>query len=551
MRRSVRFALALILGPTVPCRAQSGLAPDQVRRIDSVFAVWDSPRSPGCAVGVSNAGDMAFSKGYGQAMFEPAFPITPATVFNIGSTSKQFVAFAILLLADRGKLSLDEDVRRYVSEVPRFKSPITIRHLVHHTSGLRDYASLLSLMGWQQGDQYDERRFLSLIGAQRDLNFPPGSKYLYSNTGFVLLATIVSRVSGMSWVDFADREIFAPLGMTRTMVRRDAALAYPGLAQAYGAGPAGVMRRILPNHDIVGSTAVLTTVGDLARWERNFYQPVVGTSGLLARMHERFVLSTGDTIGYASGLMIERYRGLPLVAHAGGTGAYTAQFLRFPDQRTAVSVLCNAAGAAADGLAHVVADIALGGAFPERRVGGRDTTTFAADSALLADYVGPFVSAGDAVILLERRGNGIVWKLGRTAIPLVIRAKDLFVFGSDTAWIKRDAKGRVTHLERRGDYGPNVRFIRTAGSTVRPRAARYVGTYYSPELDRTWWVSARGDSLFLRRRDFGEVPIAPMFADGFLADGATLRFVGAAGPARELLVSNGRALRVRFARVSR
>src|SRR5262249_45527448 len=254
------------------------------------------------------------------------------------------------------------------------------------------------------------------IGAQRELNFPPWSRYLYSNTGFVLLATIVSRVSGQSWADFADREIFGPLGMSRSMVRRDAALASPGLALAYGPGPKSVMRRTLPNPDIVASTGVLTTVDDLARWERNFYQPQVGTAAILDRMHERFTLTSGESIGYASGLMIERFRGLPMVAHAGGTGAYTAQLLRFPEQRMAVTVLCNAAGASADNLARWAAAIVLQSVMPERRP-GRDTTTYAAEPNGLGDYAGTYVSSDDGVMQLERRGTAFVWKVGRLAIP--------------------------------------------------------------------------------------------------------------------------------------
>ncbi|MEO8448367.1 MAG: serine hydrolase domain-containing protein [Gemmatimonadota bacterium] len=359
---AVRTTWIVALLSWLPLAASNGLAqaPNRLAaRIDSVFAVYQRPGTPGCAVGVSKAGALEYAKGYGLANVESTTPITPATVFNVGSTSKQFVAFAIALLAAEGKLSLADPVRRFVPEVPDFGTPVTIRQLLNHTSGLRDYASVLSLMGWQGGDQYDEGRFLSLIGGQRRLNFTPGTRHLYSNTGYILLATIVSRASGKGWPAFAAERIFRPLQMTKSEVRTDPFALAPDRALAYSPAAGGTWRLDMPNHDIAGSTAVMTTVEDLARWTGNYWRPVVGDEAVLATMLQRGVLAGGDTIAYAAGLMIGEYRGLALVDHGGATGGYRAQLLRFPTEQVGIAVLCNAGNSNPDGLARQVADRVL------------------------------------------------------------------------------------------------------------------------------------------------------------------------------------------------
>ena len=316
------------------------LVPSQVRgqqfapepRVDSVFASYDRPDAPGCAVGVYQDGRIRYARGYGLADLEHRVPITPATVFDIGSTSKQFTAATILLLQQEGKLSLDDDVRRFLPELPEYERPITIRHLLHHTSGLRDYIGLLQLAGIRYDDVSTPDDALQMIARQRALNFLPGEEHLYSNSGYFLLSLIVERAAGRSLRDEARDRIFVPLGMTRTAylghyadVVLDRAIGYEPVDSGY--------RADMPRWLQLGDGALLTTVEDLVHWGENFRTTRVGGAGMRDALLTRGQLASGKELDYALGLMRGEHRGLPTVFHGGSWGGYVAEFLRFPEQR--------------------------------------------------------------------------------------------------------------------------------------------------------------------------------------------------------------------------
>lgn len=442
--------------------------PAVVRGIDSLFAPFATGNSPGCAVGLSRNGAAVLTRGYGLADLERSAPITERTVFNIGSTSKQFVTFAVMMLADEGRLSLDDDVRRWIGELPDQGARVTLRQMIHHTSGLRDYATMLSLMGWQGGDQYDESRLLSMIRGWRALNFPPGSRYLYNNTGYVLLATVVHRASGESWPDFAARRIFGPAGMAASLVRRDPFAVVPSRALAYEPDSSGRFRLAMPNHAITGSTAVMTTVTDLARWERNWYQPTVGGASVIRSMHERSVLTSGDTTEYAGGLVIGRYRGVPLVHHAGATGAYSAEFLRFPDQRAAVAVLCNHGGANAPVLARQVADRWLATAFPEPAPPSTRARASRPDSAA---RISPRDMAGVVGAWYSSELDRTWWIVADEDGGYLLRRRD-----------RADLRLRLIAPDSLGVPGAAIRVLRDGGVVTgfRVSAGRVLGLLFEP-----------------------------------------------------------------------
>src|SRR5579859_2291679 len=287
------------------------------KRVDELFQKMDTPSSPGCALSVIKDGRIVYEHGYGMADLDHDVPITPTTIFHVASMSKQFTAASILLLAQEGKLSLDDPVRKYIPELPDFGTPITIRQLIHHTSGLRDQWDLLGLAGWRYSlDLITDDDVLSVISRQKDLNFAPGTKHLYSNTGYTLLAQIVKRVSGESFREFTTARFFAPLGMKSTHFRDDHAEIVKHMA--YGYEPAKDTFRIsLTNFDTVGATSLLTTVEDLALWDENFYHPKVGGQALIDRLLERGKLNNGEQLDYASGLVVGTYRGLRTVDHGG------------------------------------------------------------------------------------------------------------------------------------------------------------------------------------------------------------------------------------------
>jgi CubicO group peptidase (beta-lactamase class C family) len=349
---SVAMANAAVCAEVDPARASA---------VDGIFAQWSKSNSPGCAVGVYRDGGIAFERGYGMANLELDVPITPDTVFDIGSTSKQFTAAAIVLLVRDGKLSLDDDIRKYVPEIPDYGKPITIRQMLHHASGLRDFVTLLMFADVDYDDVSTQAQALSMLARQKALNYLPGDQYLYSNSGFFLAGIIVERVSGQSLRKFAEQRIFAPLGMKQTRYKDDHAELVPHRASGYAPGPQGEYRLSQPNWEQVGDGGVLTNVRDLLLWDRNFAEPKVGDAAFVAEMQRTGTLNDGHATNYALGLMVDEHRGRTMIHHGGSWGGFRAEVIRFPEERLSVSTLCNESTIDASALAIKVADLWLAG----------------------------------------------------------------------------------------------------------------------------------------------------------------------------------------------
>ena len=353
---AVSFLLSTCAALSAPPRDEKSAA-----AVDEVFADLTGSGSPGCALGVFRDGKIVYSKGYGLANIEEDVPITPQSVFDIGSTSKQFTAASILLLENQGKLSVNDDIRKYIPELPDYGAKITILHLLNHTSGLRDYLTLMELAGIHIDSVTTDEDALALVTRQKALNFAPGSDWLYSNTGFFLLSTVVKRVSGKSLREFAAENIFAPLNMTHTQYRNDHASLIPNRAMAYEQKEKkdGYVLDV-SYFEQTGDGAVHTSVEDLLQWDDNFYNPKVGGKDFLAELQERGKLNNGKALEYAKGLFLQNYRGLPIVSHGGAWGGYRAELLRFPEQHFSVACLCNVGNAAPSRRARQVADVYLG-----------------------------------------------------------------------------------------------------------------------------------------------------------------------------------------------
>jgi CubicO group peptidase (beta-lactamase class C family) len=394
------------------------------QQVDELFKPWASPDSPGAAVLVMHQGQVVHAKGYGMANLEHGIPIRPNTVFDIASVSKQFGAMAIALLEADRQLSLDDDVRKHVPELPEFAHRITIRHLVHHTSGIRDWPGTLSIAGWDYQDVISFDQILRMAFHQRDLNFKPGDAYAYSNTGYNLLAEIVKRVSGKSFRQFCDERIFQPLGMRQTHFHDDHTEVVPGRAESYRPGPNGRFQHVVSSLTALGSSSLFTTVEDLSKWIANFEsdRPIVGGRAVVERLHERGVLNSGERISYAFGQGIGEYRGLLVVNHTGGWAGYRSIVERFPDQRFAVVILANAANMNPGALARQIVDRYLAdqlkpvaAASAGRGRGGASEAAWKPTAADLQAYTGEYRSAElltSYVFVVE--GNELVARHFRT-----------------------------------------------------------------------------------------------------------------------------------------
>ncbi|MDH5805019.1 MAG: beta-lactamase family protein [Gemmatimonadota bacterium] len=355
----IRFAAgALLVAALVQPAVLLAQVPGLEERIDAVFLDFEESPSPGCAVGVIRDGSFLFQKGYGYANLETATRNSPETIFRIGSTSKQFTAAAMVLLEQDGVLSLDDDIRRLLPEMPEYDATITIRHLLTHTSGLRDYLTLMYLAGKRDDDFYTDDEVLDIIGRQQGLNFLPGEEYLYSNSGYFLLSQIVKRASGMSLRRYAAENIFEPLGMRNTHFHDRHTEVVVGRADGYAPEEDG-FQKSMTTLGMIGDGGVFTSVSDLLQWDRNFYDPRLGGQEFLQRMLKRGILNNGDSLPYALGLRHGIYRGLATVSHGGAFVGFRAEMMRFPTVNTSIAVLCNVSNSNPTRRAMRVADIVL------------------------------------------------------------------------------------------------------------------------------------------------------------------------------------------------
>jgi len=544
--------VAFLIWPTCAAVAQTEV-PEL--RADSVFADVDSPTTPGCALSVMRDGSPIYERGYGMANLEYGIPITPHSVFHVASVSKEFTAMAVELLVNEGKVSWDDDIRAYVPEVPDFGTPITLRHLVHHVSGIRDQWNLLSMAGWRwEADVVTEGDVLDITSRQTALNFQPGERYLYSNTGFTLLAVVVERVTGKSLRAFTTERIFRPLGMDETHFHDDHEMIVRNRAWAYAPDPDGLfgLKNSIPDFDVVGATSLFTTAHDMAAWDRNFDTGRVGGRAALARMQERFVLNSGDTISYMHGLVEGEYRGLRTVGHGGADAGYRSQFLRFPDQGLTVVVLCNFPSANPAGRAQRVAEAYLGDVMEPpspTAASAADEETVPMSPAELRAVAG--VYRGElpnqvTAIRLEGDTLRVGFEGGPSLRPLgggrfeVVGPGVVVTFraatASDPATMEIPGSGRVSRIDA---WSPGEADLRG-----------FEGVYASDELGTEYRLTLEGGRLFAHHRKLETRPLAPSFRDAFLIDGASAVFTRQpSGAVDGFTLSDGRVWNVRFRRV--
>jgi len=497
------------------------------RRFDRIFAAYDRPDSPGCAVGVYRDGRLVFARGYGRANLEWNIPITPRSVFDIGSTSKQFTATAIVLLAEEGKLSLDDDVRKFLPELPDYGQTITLRHLLNHTSGLRDYLGLMDLAGIPTENWTTEDDALAIIVRQKEANFAPGERWAYSNTGFFLLSQVVKRVSGQTLRQFAEARIFQPLGMTHSHYHDDHGMIVAGRATAYAPEAKG-WRIDMSNFEQLGDGAVMTTVEDLLRWDTNFYRNRLGQAapGLIRTLAAPGRLANGDVLDYGLGLVVGNWRGLATVSHGGAWAGYRAELFRIPGEKLAVACLCNFASADPSAFARQVAAVYLDGRLqpppPEPMV--------KLDAEQLKTWLGTYrdVYAGNLWRIVLEDGQ-LKLKTATATARLVARSAEEFrVVGLPAEFNvrfepMRGGGARLVRIEngrRAATFEPAVAYQPTAA-----QLAALAGEYRNDDVGASAWVSAKDGKLqvaFGRRTN--TATFSPTVRDGFYGSGIALDF---------------------------
>lgn len=502
----------------------------RLSRVEAIFRPFDRSGRPGVAVAILEDGKSIYARGYGMAQLEYDIPITPRTVFHVASVSKQFTAFAIAMLAEQGKLSLSDDVRRYLPDLPDFGERITIRDLVYHTSGLRDQWTLLTMAGWRLDDVITQADILRLVRRQRELNFPPGSEHMYSNTGYTLLAEIVRAVTGIPFPDWMRKRVFEPLGMTDTHFHDDHRMVVKDRAYSYSRTPSGAYERAVLNYANVGATGLFTTAEDLTRWAQNFFDPMVGGEAVIRRMYERGVLPNGEKLDYAFGLVLAERGGRRYVEHDGGDAGFRSHILMVPEEKFMVVVLANEGRISPSSLARRVAQVFMQEA-ADAPVAPKET---AADSAGEVSPEPLVEVSGDALFrvsglywnptsdyirrIYQRRGRLYYNRGGSNESGLAPLGEDRFrMLGVDVplqVWFEPRGSDPERMLVRVADAEPIVsKRLEPPPEPLDP--SPYAGAYVSEELATTYRLLVEGSGLVLRHWRHGDIPLRPVALDRF------------------------------------
>lgn len=528
------LAPAVLAQPAAPAKA----------KVDEIFARFNRSDTPGCTVGVSRGGQTLLEAAYGMADLEHGIALAPDSILEAGSVSKQFTAAAVLLLAQAGKLSLDDPARKYIPELPGYGSALTVRHLLHHTSGLRDWGAVADIEGMPRTTRaYGHEHVLEIVGRQRSLNYPPGAHYSYTNSGYNLAAILVSRVAGVSFAEYTRKAIFVPLDMQSTSWRDDFRRIVPRRAVAYTDRPLPP-RALMPFENVHGNGGLLTTAGDLLRWNANSTRRTVGGPGFVEAQLSKGRLTGGAEINYAAGLIVSEYRGQPEISHSGATAAYRAWLARYPKQDLSVAVLCNAASADATQLGRDVADLFAAGESqgPARQGEVRGNP---------AAYAGLYRSRRDqSTMLLESAGGEL--RLRGQALRVVNGSR--FAMGPSVLDFQEEGASRAMRLQIRDAVGDTTTYERVEPwKPSQADLAAMAGDYRSDEAEVTLRVQEEGSGLVVHRRPASRLPLTPRYQDGFEnGDLGSVRFLrGPGGSIQEMSLGTARVWDLRLRRLPR
>jgi CubicO group peptidase (beta-lactamase class C family) len=507
-------------------------------QVDKLLEPWTKPGSPGCALAVVKDGKIIYKNGYGEANLEHGAAITPGTVFYIGSVSKQFVAFSVTLLEAQGKLSFDDNIRKYVPELPGYCDAVTIRHLIHHTSGMRGYLGLLWLAGLDEDCYHSEEDVIKyLLVRQKSLNFKAGDKFQYSNSGYLVLAEIVHRVSGMTFREFAQKNILEPLGMKNSHFHDDFSEIIKNRAMSYFRHPKrkNEYTAFISRFDLVGSGGLYTTVEDLFLWDQNFYHGKVGGKKVIETVLTRGKLNDNSDQDYAFGLVHGQYKGLKTVSHTGGLGGYRAMILRFPEQRFSVICLSNFGGFNVGRICYQVADIYLRDQLKTPippKTGKKKIHLTKLSCKHLEDKTGAYlnpetrqilklsVSAEENLLTMQTASRKYpLAPVSRTKFKILEHNEDIFLVFS-----QENKKSPFTFQLLIGDRLDHTFKPVQLVSPSPEELEQYRGKYFSPELNVTYTFVIKEENLWVEFRNAPDSPLNPTIKDEFIIEGLVIQF---------------------------
>jgi CubicO group peptidase (beta-lactamase class C family) len=522
--------------------------------IDSIFTEWNKTDVPGCALGIIREGKLIYAKGYGMANMEYDIPNAASSVFRIGSTSKQFTAASIVLLAEKDKLTLDDNLKSLFPDFPEYAKKITIRHLLNHTSGIRDYLQISYLKGLGDDDYYTDDNVMKWLINQTDLNFAPGEEYLYSNSGYWLLGQIVKKVAGMNMAEFAKKEIFEPLKMDNTHFHNDHTHIVKNRASGYIPGNNETYKISMTTLDMIGDGGIFTTINDIKKWDDAYYESTVLSREFWSVMTQQGVLNNGQVIDYASGLMIRKYKGLKTVRHGGAFVGFRAELLRFPEQKLSIAIFANRGDANPSRMANQVADILLKDELIEKIVKNDEKVTIdiTEDEFQRTQLVGGYEIQPGVVAKLSIKNDSLnvlqTWNKS-TYTLLKVRGNTFQISGNEnirfsfsnlkngftqTLTVLQD--GRETRAERKKE-------VDLSGIDLND----YLGSYYSKELDVTYDFEVENGVLkagIKEKKSLVDCTISEI--DKFTMEFGMIRFQRTGGLISSFELDSGRVKKLKF-----
>jgi CubicO group peptidase (beta-lactamase class C family) len=494
-----------------------------IQKINAIFAKWNNPNSPGCAVGIVRNDTLLFAKGYGMANLEYGIPITPETIFHVASISKQFTGYAIVLLAKQGKLHLDDDIHKYLPWFPDFKEKITIRHLLNHTSGIRDHWQLLAISGTRLNDVIKQEHIMKVLGKQQALNSKPGERFNYSNSGYAMLAEIVRSVTGQTLRQFTDSAIFKPLGMANTNFHDEATEIVKNRSYSYSRTDSIHFANSILSYSNSGATSLFTNINDMHKWIMNFYRHQVGDQKDIDLLTGKGKLNNGKEINYALGVSSDIYKGWRVFDHAGSDAGYRTFLAVFPDVKMGIVVFSNLADVIPANLVFKVADLFItdttmqSGAEASKKIDS--SKSILKDTASMKIFTGNYIGE-DGFQVGFRLNNKklftdlfdepmILCKGDKDTFSLLVNPQIKFVFNNPAAGdtlVLIDMAGEKRLLKK----------YQTKATLSDEVLKTYTGTYYCPELECRYGIVLKDHQLVLTNNKYSDMPLTLIGRDHLL-----------------------------------
>lgn len=556
-----RLVLQLLLLLCSFYSAQAQLSPEQQEKINQLFLDWNQPNHPGGAVGIMQEEEVIFSKAYGLASMEYLVPNSTGTLFNIASVSKQFTSMGILLLEAQGKLSIDADVREYLPYLPKFKHKVTIRHFMHHTSGMRSLHAMLQMAGWRDDDSRTNADLVRFMKNQKELNFEPGSEYLYCNTGYILMSEIIEKITGEKFPAWMRTTIFEPLGMIDSYVEEDYSRVVPNNATSYNGSANRGFNRAVEYWGYIGSGNMHCSTSDLLKWLRNFYAPKAGWEAAFQKLQTLDPLNNGEKLNYAFGVVVDSINNSKRISHGGSIGGFRAHASCFPDKKLSLVILSNFSNSGLGSKVSAINDLLLSTDKPVNELASATPQMIKAmpvSTGQLANYSGHYWNdqAGYSRKIYVKNDTLRYARSATNETALVPVAKDKFqMLGASVRMIVEFQSTGATKKSMlvSAENAPPTRmeYYEPIGATSA-LLQNYIGSYYSPELETSYRIEVVDNQLMGHHARHGDFDIKVLRENDLEATLSPFRRIkvkrNAQGEVKGLLVTNGRVRNLWFER---